>query len=66
MIGNNTLELNQETINKAIEYWLNETQLKNRVIVRHVTESTTMADTYFVEIEPSKDMPNILHEGSEK
>ena len=36
MIGSNTIKLNRATMNKAVEHWLNSTQLKTCVEVREV------------------------------
>ena len=37
MTGNNTLILNQATMNEAVEYWLKHTQLKQKAKVKKVT-----------------------------
>ena len=52
MIGNNVLTLNQATINKAVEYYLNQCVLKDAVDVISVTKNTGYDSTFEVDVRP--------------
>lgn len=51
MIGNNTLILNQATINEAVEYWLKNVLLKDEgVEVISVRANSNLDHTFSVEL----------------
>ena len=52
MIGNNVLTLNQATINKAVEYYLNQCVLKDAVDVIGVRKNGGYESTFEVEVRP--------------
>ena len=52
MTGHNELKLNHATMLAAVEFWLNQTQLKSPVSVKDVTW-TSSDRTFCVEFEPS-------------
>lgn len=47
MIGNNTIEMNQATVNAAIEYYLNNVVLKEPVTVKDVTKDSRQYSAVF-------------------
>lgn len=55
MKGNNTIELNQSTMNEAIQYWLHCTQLKMKPIVTDVSQSTKPTTTFFVSLKEEEE-----------
>ena len=52
MNGSNTLELNRATMNEAIQYWLNATQMKARVEVSEVTFQSSGNGKFYVAFKP--------------
>lgn len=53
MIGNNTIEMNQATVNAAVEHYLNNVVLKEPVTVTNVTKDAKQYSAVFtVSIEP--------------
>ena len=55
MTGKNTLELNQATINEAIEFYLNERVFKEPVRVQTVTQKNAHNVTFTVELREPED-----------